>query len=155
MIPSLTSTTFHDITGRGRVHEIKLPARSKPPEWAGVDTVILLNGEVRRVVRTEMAVGMDGLVASTVGLIVAPLAFTSLDTYVIDRTTLPNPGPRLTVYTVLNPTDVEHCDDWAHLIVQTVLIDGVERKVAGVESYRLGGPYRAGRPIGLAVEDSL
>lgn len=83
------------------------------------------------------------------------IEFTSKGTHTIDLTNRTNDGPkvRLTVYAVDNPTDVPSREALDYLIGQTVLIDGVERIIHSVESFCIGGVYRAGRPIGLAVED--
>lgn len=76
------------------------------------------------------------------------LSFISTDSFVIPTNMV---RPRLRVYATSNPTDVANREAFSYLIGQTVLIDGVEQVVYGVESYALGGTYRAGRPIGLAV----
>jgi hypothetical protein len=76
----------------------------------------------------------------TVRPIIASL--TSEDTYVI-------PG-RGTVYVVPNPRDTDN-DDWSWLIGQRVMLDGYLVEVWAVESYRILGLYRKGRPIGVMV----
>lgn len=73
--------------------------------------------------------------------------------WVVDLTKRTSDGPKvkLTVYPVLNPTDVPNREGLEYLIGSTVLIDGVEKVVYAVESFCIGGPYLAGRMMGLAV----
>lgn len=70
-------------------------------------------------------------------------------------TTLLSNGTRLQIYFTPNPTTVPSRADLNYLIGKTVLIDGIERVVYGVDSFALGGEYGAGRPIGLAVKESI
>lgn len=62
---------------------------------------------------------------------------------------------KLTVYPVLNLTDAASCDAFDHLRGSTVLIDGSPKVVHSVETYRIGGIYRAGLLMGLAVEEKV
>lgn len=81
------------------------------------------------------------------------LAFTTTEPPVVIR--FPERGHQLRVHYTMNPTDVPNREALSYLVGQTVLIDGVERVVAGVESHCLGGPVPAGRWIGLAVKEDL
>lgn len=67
----------------------------------------------------------------------------------------PDRGYQLRVYPTRNPATVPNREALSYLVGQTVSIDGVERLVAGVESFCLGGPCAAGRSIGLAVKEDL
>ena len=150
-IPTLTSTDSLDITGRGRVWMVTLEGgRQLPPAWLTRGSLVSFNGVLSEVRLSEWSVGLGGYCSPKVGLVVSPLFFASLDSFTLPRG---EGRPRLCVYTVANPTTVPSRDALSYLMGQTVLIDGVERKVYGVESYALGGAYMAGRPIGLAVEE--
>lgn len=52
-------------------------------------------------------------------------------------------------YPVANPV---LCNDFGHLIGQTVLIDGQPRKVIAIERFMHMPPWRAGEEISLLVE---
>ena len=53
-----------------------------------------------------------------------------------------------TCFSVLNQSE---CNDFKHLIGKTVLVDGIERKVIGVETFAHAAPYRKDEPISLMV----
>ena len=52
------------------------------------------------------------------------------------------------VYTILNPIE---CNDFAHIIGQFVLIDGMKFKVLGVERFAHMPPWHVGESLGLLV----
>jgi hypothetical protein len=68
-------------------------------------------------------------------------SYTSLESFAIKG--------RGKVYTIANP---EECSAFDHFL-GAALIDGVERKVIGVERWAKLGPHRKGAPIGLMVAE--
>ena len=82
------------------------------------------------------------------------LEFKSEDSFVVHTNNSPS-GIRLRVYSTTNPTTVSSRQGLNYLIGQTVLINGVERVVYGVDSPAIGYEFSAGRRIGLAVIENI
>ena len=72
------------------------------------------------------------------------LEFHPIDSYIIEKT-----NDVLIVFTGPNPYK---CWDFDHLIDQYIIINGMVRKVVGVEKFMHCEPYLKGESIGIAVK---